>query len=165
MKKILLILLICTSLLFGCSTMTNAEKLTYIATPEEINFYYNGNLMNIQRDVDEYQVIHLLINKVIADTARPGIMKYTTKQLNEETLKDTGYALELIYADTIKSELRIDGRIQTISYDRVLIPLDSNTLFLGDKEEYGKKGLTITFIPKEFVASLLNYEEIKIDNE
>ncbi|SNS03412.1 hypothetical protein SAMN05446037_100337 [Anaerovirgula multivorans] len=165
MKKILLILLISTLLLFGCSTTISDEKFTYIDMPEEINFYYGGDTMNIGREMDHYRIIYSLINKVVADTVNPGIMKYTERQLNEEDIKMAGYALELIYTDTIKSELMIDGKIQKLSYDRIFIPLDNNIVFLGNDKEYAKKGLSITFIPKEFVASLLNYEEIEINDK
>lgn len=155
MRKILLFVIIGTLLLSGCSTMVDTETLSYIEEPDRIQFHHNGTTINIERDTQHYHMILSLVNKGMADAMDSGIMRYTTRQFIKEAEKISGNALEFIYLEAITNELMIDGRLQKVSYERVLIPLDNNIILLGDDEGYGNKGLSISFVPKEFVATLL----------
>lgn len=155
MRRMLLLIIISVLLFTGCSATLNDEISSYIEEPEKIQFHNNGTTINIEKNTQHYRMILSLINKGIEDTSGTGIMKYTTKQPTEETVKTTGHALEFLYEESITSELMIDGRIQKVSYDRVLIPLDDDVILLGNDEGYGSRGLSITFVPKDFVATVL----------
>ncbi|SET60851.1 hypothetical protein SAMN05660297_02906 [Natronincola peptidivorans] len=159
MKKLFLLIFITTLFLTGCSQINN-RTYTYIDVPEEINLYYRGDIVNIQKNTEKYDIILSFINKTIADTEPMGIMKSVRIIPDEEKIKTTGYALELIYEKTTHNQLMIDGRKQVVRFDKVLIPLDNNIIFIGGEEGYSSKALTISFIPKEFVATLLDYKNM-----
>ncbi|SDK20608.1 hypothetical protein [Natronincola ferrireducens] len=156
MKKVILLILISITLLSACAPVSNTNQSTYIHMPHEIIFYHNGDEIIIGGESKGYETLLSLIDKVIADTENVGMMKSIIRNPNEQKVKSSEYALELIYCDAIKTSLMINGRRETIVFSKVFIPLDSNTIFIGIDEGYSNRGISVSFIPKELVVALLD---------